>query len=145
MRQILSAFLVGGLFGTGLIVSGMTNPAKVQNFLDLAGSWDPSLALVMAGALAVTFVGYRLVWRRAAPFGAPRFYVPDTSGITRELIAGSVLFGVGWGLAGLCPGPAVAVLPMAPLEGLVFLIGLIGGMFAHRFLSGRARRLAAQT
>lgn len=137
MRQLLTAFIIGSLFGGGLIVSGMTNPAKVVNFLDLFGVWDPSLALVMGGALAVTLIGYRLVLRRPAPTLAPAFSIPDKTEITRDLVLGSVLFGTGWGLAGLCPGPAVAVLPMAPVQGLVFFAGLYGGVLAYQFTQAR--------
>ncbi|WP_031556306.1 DUF6691 family protein [Parvularcula oceani] len=137
MRQLLTAFLIGSFFGGGLIVSGMTNPAKVVAFLDLFGAWDPSLALVMGGALGVTLVGYRLVLRRGSPTLAAQFHMPDKTEITRDLVLGSTLFGIGWGLAGLCPGPAVAVLPMAPVQGLVFFAGLYGGVLAYQFTRQR--------
>jgi uncharacterized membrane protein YedE/YeeE len=139
MRQLLSAFLIGTLFSGGLIVSGMTNPAKVQNFLDLLGQWDPSLAFVMGGAFAVAFIGFRLAWRRQAPLDHDRFELPRSAGITRSLIIGSVLFGAGWGLAGLCPGPAVAVIPMAPLRGLIFFAGLYGGVLLHGAYESRTQ------
>ncbi|GGY49391.1 YeeE/YedE family protein [Parvularcula lutaonensis] len=131
MRKLLAAFLIGSLFGGGLIISGMTNPAKVQNFLDLFGQWDPSLAFVMGGALAVTLIGFRLVLRRPAPLDADRFELPGTKELTPSLVIGSVLFGIGWGLAGLCPGPALAVIPLAPGPAAVFLVGLLGGVLGH--------------
>lgn len=131
VRQLISAFAIGSLFGGGLIVSGMTNPAKVQNFLDLFGSWDPTLAFVMGGALAVTFAGFRFVLRRERPIDADRFELPQTTELTRSLVVGSILFGVGWGLAGLCPGPALAVVPLAPVEAAQFLVGLVAGVLGH--------------
>ncbi|WOI52178.1 DUF6691 family protein [Parvularcula sp. LCG005] len=131
MRSLISSFLIGSLFGGGLIVSGMTDPAKVQNFLDVFGQWDPSLALVMGGALAVTFIGFRLVWRRPAPLDHDRFEIPRSNQLTKSLIIGSVLFGAGWGLAGLCPGPALAVIPMAPGPAMIFFVGLYGGVILH--------------
>lgn len=140
MRSLVSAFLIGSLFAGGLIVSGMTNPAKVQNFLDLFGQWDPSLAFVMGGALAVTLVGFRLVWRRPAPIDAERFEIPRSTELSGALIFGSVLFGIGWGLAGLCPGPAIAVIPMAPLPAGLFFVGLYGGVLVHRAVEGRKSR-----
>lgn len=137
MRNNLTAFLIGSLFGGGLIVSGMTNPAKVQNFLDLFGTWDPSLAFVMGGALVFSFIGFRIAGRRSAPINAAQFHIPTKSELTPELIGGSVLFGIGWGLAGLCPGPAIAVIPMAPLQGIVFFLGLYGGILGHDLLASR--------
>ena len=98
--------IAGFLFGLGLVIGGMSNPAKVLNFLDLAGSWDPSLAFVMAGALAVTFIGYKLVFRQPRPLLAARFHLPELKQIDRRLVLGAAIFGVGWGLSGFCPGPA---------------------------------------
>ena len=131
MRSLIAPFLIGSLFGIGLIVSEMINPSKVQNFLDLFGRWDPSLAFVMGGALMVTGAGFPLVARRAKPLAAPAFQIPTRRDIDRNLIAGSTLFGIGWGIAGLCPGPAVAVLPIAPTQAVTFFLGLAGGMLAH--------------
>lgn len=145
MRSLLSPFLIGALFGGGLIVSGMTNPAKVQNFLDLLGQWDPSLAFVMGGALAVTFVGFRVVMRRPAPLNAARFEVPQDTALTTSLMAGAALFGIGWGLAGLCPGPALAVIPMAPVPAMVFFVGLYGGVVLHRVWEDRRLTISAST
>jgi uncharacterized membrane protein YedE/YeeE len=137
MRSSIPAFLIGSLFGGGLIVSGMTNPAKVQNFLDLFGRWDPSLALVMGGALAVTFVGFRLAWQRSTPIDHDRFEIPQSTELTKSLAIGSVLFGIGWGLAGLCPGPALAVIPMAPAPAMTFFVGLYGGVLLYQLWEKR--------
>ncbi|MEE4209330.1 MAG: DUF6691 family protein [Parvularcula sp.] len=146
MKEKLSAFLIGCLFGGGLIVSGMTNPLKVQNFLDLFGLWDPSLALVMGGALVVTFAGFALIRRRKEPPAfAETFAFPTATQIDRRLVLGSLLFGMGWGLAGLCPGPGIAVMGIAPQEGVFFLGGLLGGMMAFAGVSrlGKPRTTGA--
>ncbi len=128
MPQFLAAFGAGLLFGAGLVVSQMVNPAKVLNFLDIAGHWDPSLAFVLAGATGTAFVGFRLVRRRAAPLLAERFQLPTAHRIDGPLLAGSAIFGIGWGLAGLCPGPAVAGIALAPGRLLPFLIAILFGM-----------------
>lgn len=120
--------IAGLVFGLGLVVSEMVNPAKVLGFLDLFGNWDPSLALVMGGALAVTAIGYRLVLRQSQPVFADRFHVPTTREIDSRLAAGAVLFGVGWGLVGLCPGPAIAALSFGGAPILVFLTAMAAGM-----------------
>lgn len=109
MRAVVNA-IAGLLFGLGLLISGMANPAKVQNFLDLAGTFDPSLIFVMLGAVVVTFVGYRLVFRRPRPLLAERFFVPTVKDIDGRLTIGAALFGIGWGLSGFCPGPAITSL-----------------------------------
>ncbi|HMB48010.1 MAG TPA: DUF6691 family protein, partial [Afifellaceae bacterium] len=106
MRATITALLSGFIFGLGLVISGMSNPAKVLNFLDVTGSWDPSLAFVMAGAVFVTSIGYRLILRQKAPKFADAFAVPTRSDIDTPLIAGAAIFGIGWGLGGFCPGPA---------------------------------------
>ncbi len=145
MRQIIIAFLLGTLFSGGLIISGMTNPAKVQNFLDPLGQWDPSLAFVMAGGLIVSTIGWQIAKRRQKPLNEDQFYVPTSRKVTRELIIGSTLFGAGWGIAGLCPGPAVAILPMAPGLGLIFFVGLYLGMSAEEWWeASRQKREAAR-
>lgn len=130
--------LLGLLFGLGLVVSGMSDPAKVLNFLDVAGTWDPSLAFVMAGAVVVTFVGYRLVWRRPAPIVGGRFHVPAATQIDGRLLAGPAIFGVGWGLAGYCPGPALTALGLGAPGTLVFVPAMFAGMWAARALGDRA-------
>jgi uncharacterized membrane protein YedE/YeeE len=130
--QALLAFLIGLIFGTGILVSGMGNPAKVLNFFDFAGTWDPSLALVMGGALAVTAIGYRFVLGWPRPLLSPRFHLPVLTKIDTPLIAGSAVFGIGWGLSGFCPGGLVPVLGLGRIEPLLFFAGLIAGLTATR-------------
>ena len=132
------AFLVGLLFGFGLIVSGMSDPAKVLGFLDLAGAWDPSLALVMAGAVAVGLVAFRLFRDRSRSLLGMPLQMPTARRIDRRLLAGSALFGIGWGLAGICPGPALVLLGAGSPPGMLFTAGLLGGMTA--FEAHRRRR-----
>jgi uncharacterized membrane protein YedE/YeeE len=122
-------FLSGLVFGLGLVISGMANPAKVLNFLDVAGAWDPSLILVMAGATAVTFIGYRLAWRLPAPVANPSFELPASTGIDRSLVAGAAVFGVGWGIGGFCPGPAWTALALLAPGTLVFLPMMLAGLW----------------
>ena len=136
--RLASAFAIGLIFGLGITVSGMINPAKVLNFFDLAGTWDPSLALVMAGALAVAIPGYRLVLGRPSPTLAPRFELPDTRRIDRRLVLGSATFGIGWGIAGFCPGGALPALGTGEGSVFVFIAALIGGMLAARWLQARS-------
>jgi uncharacterized membrane protein YedE/YeeE len=130
---LLTALLSGLLFGSGLALSGMINPTKVLNFFDVFGAWDPSLSFVMAGALVVTFLGYRLAARRTAPFFAAAFSLPERKTIDSQLLVGAAVFGVGWGLSGLCPGPAVASLTTVSLEPLVFLAAMSAGMTVTSF------------
>jgi len=136
--QIALAALAGLTFGLGILVSGMGNPAKVLNFLDVAGSWDPSLAFVMGGALAVTAIGYRLVLGWPKPLLAPRFNVPTMRSIDAPLLAGSAIFGVGWGLSGFCPGGLIPVLGLGRTEPLIVFAGLVAGLTATRII--RAHR-----
>jgi uncharacterized protein len=135
--RFLSAFVIGLIFGLGIALSGMINPAKVLNFFDLAGTWDPSLAFVMGGALAVAIPGYRLVFRRPAPVLEDRFQLPDTRVIDRRLVLGSATFGIGWGIAGFCPGGALPALGTGRPEVFLFLAALIGGLLLARFLQAR--------
>lgn len=135
--RIISGFICGLIFGIGLVVSGMSNPAKVLNFLDLAGTWDPSLAFVMAGAVLVTFLGYRLVQVRAHPVFADRFHMPVSRGIDAPLLAGAACFGLGWGLGGFCPGPAVTALPLMAEGTLIFLPCMLLGMWGARAIRNR--------
>ncbi|CUK27528.1 putative transporter component [Cognatishimia activa] len=128
------AFGVGLIFGIGLALSGMMNPAKVLNFFDVVGTWDPSLAFVMGGAVIVTFVGYRLVWRRDAPLFEPVFQVPTSKVIDKRLVGGSALFGIGWGIAGFCPAPAIAALGTGRWEVVLFLVSVAAGFAASRFV-----------
>lgn len=127
--RVLWGFLSGLVFGLGLVVSGMADPAKVLNFLDLAGSWDPSLAFVMGGATLTAFAGYRLVWRRPAPLLERGFDIPANRAIDRPLLTGATLFGIGWGIGGFCPGPAWAALPLLAPGTLVFLPAMLAGLW----------------
>jgi uncharacterized membrane protein YedE/YeeE len=131
-------FLIGLLFGVGLVVSGMSNPAKVLNFLDLAGPWDPSLAFVMAGAVAVAFVGYRVVFRRQRPLAAKEFHLPKATRVEGRLVAGSAIFGIGWGLGGYCPGPALVALGLGNPGTWVFLAAMFCGFAVLRWTTGIA-------
>ena len=142
MPRNLAALIAGILFGLGLAVSGMINPAKVLAFLDIAGRWDPSLILVMAGALAVTFVGFRLVLRRPAPLLGDRFDVPSLRRIDGRLVAGAALFGIGWGLVGFCPGPAFAALAFGLPPSFVFIAAMAAGAWLQR-LTARRTALSA--
>lgn len=131
-----SSFLVGLVFG-GLIVSGMANPAKVLAFLDLAGAWDPSLALVMAGAVAVGGIGFAFADRRSESLLGTPMRLPVARQVNRRLVLGSVLFGVGWGLAGFCPGPAITAIGMGEPRALIFAAAMLAGMGLYEFLERR--------
>ncbi|MEM7301496.1 MAG: YeeE/YedE family protein [Pseudomonadota bacterium] len=132
--QIIASLVAGLVFGLGLIISGMGNPAKVQNFLDLTGAWDPSLIFVMGGAIAVALPGFWLVGRRVRPLFADVFQMPTKRDIDGRLIGGSVLFGTGWGLGGYCPGPAMTAVPFFRSETILFVIAMLVGMwFARQF------------
>jgi uncharacterized protein len=126
-----SPFLAGLLFGLGLCLSGMTDPQKVLGFLDLAGAWDPSLALVMVGAIAVAFIAFRVASQRAASFSGRPFQLPTSQAIDARLVGGSALFGIGWGLAGLCPGPAIVNLGYLNQRAALFVLAMAGGMALH--------------
>ena len=127
MKQI-SALLAGLVFGFGLTISQMVNPEKVLAFLDLFGDWDPSLAFVMGAALMVTAIGYRVAWQQDKPVFDMRFQVPGNRTIDTRLALGSVLFGVGWGLVGLCPGPAIAAITIGGSSAIIFLLAMIAGI-----------------
>jgi uncharacterized protein len=129
MKKILSAALAGMIFGTGIALSGMGNPAKVMNFFDVAGTFDPSLIFVMGGGLIVALVGYRLIFAtRGQPLFEPRFSLPTARLIDRELVGGSALFGIGWGITGFCPGGAIPVLGLGVSSVYVFMASMIAGM-----------------
>ena len=134
MSRIALAFAAGLVFGTGILISGMASPAKVLNFFDLggipAGTWDPSLGFVMGGALVVAAIGYRIVLRRPAPIAAERFHLPGATALDARLIGGAALFGIGWGIAGFCPGGAVPALGLGRIEPVVFVAAMILGMIA---------------
>jgi len=142
--KLIFALATGLVFGVGIAVSGMMNPAKVLNFFDLAGTWDPSLAFVMGGALLVTALGYRLVWRRSAPLFGPRFERPAASAIDLKLVGGSALFGIGWGIAGFCPGAAIPALGTGRWEVALFLGAVILGFALRRALFALPSRTAAR-
>lgn len=129
-----TVFASGLLFGLGLVVSQMINPAKVIGFLDLAGDWDPSLALVMAAALAVTIPCFSLILKRKSPLFEANFFLPDKTDLDLRLISGAVLFGAGWGLAGLCPGPALVGVTSLNSSVLIFVAAMLVGMLLHYFL-----------
>ena len=133
---------LGLVFGVGLVVSGMSDPAKVLNFLDLFGTWDPSLAFVMGGAVIVAFVGYRIVLKQPKPVAAKRFHLPTRSDIDGRILAGPAIFGIGWGLGGFCPGPALTALGLAAPGTLVFVPAMLAGMWAARRLGEQGPRTA---
>src|SRR5688572_11573017 len=134
---ILSAFTSGLLFGLGLIISQMINPAKVLAFLDVFGRWDPSLALVMVGAIAASSFGHVVAKRRGVPVLAASLEIPTRRDLDSRLLAGAALFGVGWGLVGLCPGPALAILPLGLWQAFLFVAAMIAGMAAFSMLPWR--------
>lgn len=133
--SFLVTLALGLLFGLGLVLSGMANPAKVLNFLDLYGPWDPSLAFVMGGAVAVAFAGYRLVLRRRRPLAAESFQLPARRDLDARLLVGPAIFGVGWGLAGYCPGPALTALGLGATGTLAFVPAMLAGMWLARLLA----------
>jgi uncharacterized membrane protein YedE/YeeE len=140
---VASAFVAGLTFGIGLVVSGMVNPVKVLGFLDLAGVWDPSLALVMAGAVAIGAVAFAFAGKRTAALLGVPMTLPANRALDRRLVIGSLVFGVGWGIAGFCPGPAVVALGAGKLKALVFVGAMIAGMIAFELVE-RARAAASQ-
>lgn len=135
-----TALLAGAVFGIGLILSGMANPAKVLGFLDLAGPWDPSLAFVMAGAILVGVVAFALARRRTVSWLGLQMRLPTATAVDRRLVGGSVLFGIGWGIAGFCPGPALVALGMGEPKALLFVVAMLAGMgLFELFERGAAR------
>lgn len=135
--SLIVNLLAGLIFGLGLVIGGMGDPAKILNFLDLAGTWDASLIFVMGGAVMVTFIGYRLVFARGRPLLAPTFSLPTRKDIDRQILVGPALFGIGWGLSGFCPGPALTALSQAAPGTLVFLPAMLAGMALARWLAAR--------
>lgn len=133
----VSIFLAGLLFGLGLVISGMSNPAKVIGFLDLAGDWDPSLLLVMGVGVGVTLPAYHFVLKRAQPLFVSQFFLPARKGLDAKLITGAAIFGLGWGVAGFCPGPALVSLVSLNSSVIWFVAAMIGGMAVHRFTIGK--------
>lgn len=132
--KLIPVFLIGLIFGLGISISGMANPAKVMNFFDLAGHWDPSLAFVMGGALLVAGIGYRVIFRRPAPLTDSMFHVPQNRQIDKRLLIGSAIFGIGWGITGFCPGAAIPVIGTGNADVLLFMLALMGGILAVKFV-----------
>lgn len=130
--KLLVAYPIGLLFGLGISMSGMANPAKVLNFFDIAGSWDPSLGFVMGGAVVVTFIGYRLVFSRSQPIFESHFGLPTRNDIDFKLICGAIIFGIGWGIAGFCPGGALPALGTGNYMVVLFVISLMAGIVITR-------------
>jgi uncharacterized membrane protein YedE/YeeE len=137
--HIIAIYLIGVIFGTGIVLSGMANPAKVINFFDIAGTWDPSLAFVMGGALITTAIGYRLVLGRARPIFDGRFNLPTARNLDARLIGGSAIFGIGWGIAGFCPGGALPALGTGLPDVFIFTAAMIAGIFGAKYLQSLSR------
>jgi uncharacterized protein len=139
----LFAFASGLVFGIGLIVAGMANPAKVIGFLDLAGRWDPSLAFVMAGAIAVGAVAFAMARKRTDSLLGMAMHLPNARHVDRRLVIGNLLFGIGWGLAGICPGPALVLLGAEIDKGVIFMLAMLAGMLAYEVF-GRMTAMAGR-
>jgi uncharacterized membrane protein YedE/YeeE len=141
--KLIVLYLIGVVFGVGIAISGMANPAKVLNFFDIAGTWDPSLIFVMGGALVTTFIGYKLVFGREAPVFEPNFNLPTSRSIDAKLVGGSAVFGIGWGIAGFCPGGALPALGTGRWEVFAFTAAMIAGIFLARFIQSNVGRRGA--
>jgi uncharacterized membrane protein YedE/YeeE len=135
--RIVLAVALGLLFGLGILISGMANPAKVLNFFDVAGTWDPSLAFVMGGALVVTAIGYRIALGRKRPVFDDAYRLPPTSQIDLPLVSGACVFGIGWGIAGFCPGAVIPALGLGYAEPLMFFVAMVAGIFLTRLYRSR--------
>ena len=140
MRNLVTVF-TGLIFGIGLIMSGMTNPAKVQNFLDLFGTWDPSLALVMGGAILITMPGFWLAKKRQTPFFEDSFLIPQKTNLDFYLLTGSAIFGIGWGLGGFCPGPVIVSISNGSTGTILFVITMLIGMVLAKLLILRLQKI----
>ena len=136
---VFTSLLAGLVFGIGLVVSGMADPVKVIGFLDLAGRWDPSLAFVMAGAIAVGVIAFAFARRRTRSFLNTPMALPSNSAVDRRLVLGSLVFGVGWGIAGFCPGPGLVALGMGESKALIFVVAMVAGMAVFELLERRSR------
>jgi uncharacterized membrane protein YedE/YeeE len=134
LAYILVAFGTGLLFGTGLTISEMVNPEKILSFLDLFGEWNPALIFVMIGALLIAIPGFQFVQGKEQPFFALKFLLPDKTAIDKKLLSGAILFGIGWGMVGLCPGPAVTALVTLRPEVFLFVVAVVAGMFCHKLM-----------
>lgn len=143
MMKLIVTLLIGMIFGLGIAISGMANPAKVLNFFDLAGTWDPSLIFVMGGALITTAIGYQIIFKtRTSPLMDIAYMVPSNKDIDTRLVVGSATFGVGWGIAGFCPGGAIPAIGLGYSETFMFMFALIAGIFIARLLN---TKISAQT
>ena len=142
---IFTSLLAGLVFGLGLIVSGMANPAKVLGFLDLTGRWDPSLALVMAGAIIISFFAFLVAHKRSRSLIGADMKLPGGRQIDRRLVVGGLLFGIGWGVAGFCPGPGLVALGMGEVKALIFVASMLTGMITFEFLERRRPAVTQQT
>ena len=143
MMKLIVTLLIGMIFGFGIAISGMANPAKVLNFFDLAGTWDPSLIFVMGGALITTAIGYQIVFKtRTSPLMDIAYMLPSSKDIDTRLVVGSATFGVGWGIAGFCPGGAIPAIGLGYSETIMFMFALIAGVFIARLLN---TKITAQT
>ncbi|MCL5497509.1 YeeE/YedE family protein [Escherichia coli] len=134
--NLFFALLSGLLFGIGLIVSGMANPAKVIGFLDITRVWDPSLAFVMGGAISVGFFAFRIAARRKRPLCGDKMHLPTANHIDKRLVGGALLFGTGWGLAGICPGPGLVLLGAGFMQGVIFVLAMLAGMLLFQWIEG---------
>jgi hypothetical protein len=142
--RLITTYLIGLVFGVGISISGMANPAKVLNFFDVAGTWDPSLGFVMGGSLIVTFIGYRVVLKRPTPMLSQVFHLPARRDLDLPLIGGSAIFGIGWGIAGFCPGGALPALGTGRLDVWIFVAALLAGIvIANVTQAALARRTQA--
>ena len=139
---IIIPLLLGVLFGFGILISGMGDPMKVQNFFDIAGTWDPSLAFVMGGALLITVPGYHFLFKRGKPVLAERFSLPTRSDIDMPLIAGSVVFGIGWGIPGFCPGAVLPAVGTGNMAVIIFCLSMLSGMAASKAFRSRSQNAA---
>ena len=137
MNKILIALISGIIFGLGLSLSQMMNPEKVISFLDISGDWDPSLAFVMMGALAVTFISFRWVLNRSEPLLEDGFHLSKRTEIDKALLGGAAIFGIGWGMSGYCPGPAVASLGLGSIEAVIMVLSIYLGFFCQKWFSNR--------
>lgn len=139
MKSALSSFFIGVLFALGLGLAGMTQPQKVVSFLDIFGNWDPSLVFVMVGAIGVHFVLFKLILKRKTPLFSHTFHMPHKSNLDRKLMIGAALFGLGWGLVGYCPAPALTALASFTLQPFIFVLSMLLGMVAHKIFTAKAK------
>jgi uncharacterized membrane protein YedE/YeeE len=143
--RLITTYLIGLVFGVGISISGMANPAKVLNFFDVAGIWDPSLGFVMGGALIMTFIGYRYVLKRPTPMLSQTFYLPGRRDLDLPLIGGSAVFGIGWGIAGFCPGGALPALGTGSVDVWIFVTALLAGIVIANIIQAALARTTQAT